>query len=118
MLVNLLASQKGYDVTSKCQSVLTFLTPFRIVSIIHFSLVTTSVADLHHFDANPDPAFHFNEDPDPTTHFFPDLDPPMLQNDPLRLPPSHFDADPDPTSQANPCGSGSGSGTLVTTLDD
>ncbi len=27
--------------------------------------------------------------------FFPDLDP-ILQNDPLRLPPFHFDADPDP----------------------
>jgi len=27
-----------------------------------------SVADLHHFDADPDPdpAFHFNADPDPT----------------------------------------------------
>jgi hypothetical protein len=24
------------------------------------------------------------------------LDPPMLQNDPVRLPPFHFDADPDP----------------------
>jgi hypothetical protein len=28
--------------------------------------------------------------------FPPDLDPPMLQNDPLGLPPFHFDADPDP----------------------
>jgi hypothetical protein len=25
-----------------------------------------------------------------------DLEPPMLQNDPLMLPPFHFDADPDP----------------------
>jgi hypothetical protein len=44
--------------------------------------------------ADPEP------DPDPTTHFSPDLDPPILQNDPLRLPPFHFDAnanaDPDP----------------------
>jgi hypothetical protein len=35
-------------------------------------------------------------DPDLTTHFFPDWDLPMLQNDPLRLPPFHFDADLDP----------------------
>jgi hypothetical protein len=56
--------------------------------------LSPSVADPHHFDADPDPdpAFHFdaNPDPDPTfhsdanpdldpgTHFFPDLDPPML----------------------------------------
>jgi hypothetical protein len=39
-------------------------------------------------------------DPDPpTTHFSLDLDPPILQNDPLRLPPFQFDADPDPASQ-------------------
>ncbi len=57
-----------------------------------------SVADLHHFDTDPDsdPSFQFYPDPDPTTHFPPDLDPPLLQNDHLRLPPFHFDADPDP----------------------
>ncbi len=49
-----------------------------------------SVADPHHDDADPDPAFHFYADLDPTfqfdadpdppnTHFFPDLDRPMLQ---------------------------------------
>ncbi len=66
-----------------------------------------SVADSHHFVLDPDPTFHldagldpdptfqFDADPDPTTHFFPDLYPPMLQNDPLRLPPFHFGADPD-----------------------
>ncbi len=44
--------------------------------------VVTSVADLHHFDADadPDPTFHsdadpdttfqFDADPDPTTHYF------------------------------------------------
>jgi hypothetical protein len=34
---------------------------------------------------------------------FPDLDPPVLQNDPLRLPPFHFDADQDldPTFHCN-----------------
>ncbi len=77
-----------------------------------------NVADPHHFigDPDPDPAFHFDAeqdptfhsdvdpdptfhtdadpDPDPTNHFFPKLDPPMLQNDPLRLPPFRFDADP------------------------
>ncbi len=49
-------------------------------------------------DLDPDPAFLFDTDPDPdpATLFFPDLDPPMLQNDPLRLPPFHFDEDPDP----------------------
>jgi hypothetical protein len=49
-------------------------------------------------DLDPDPAFQFDAEPepDPTTHFSPDLDPPMLQNDPLRLPPFHSDADPDP----------------------
>jgi hypothetical protein len=60
-----------------------------------------SVADPHHVDADPDPAFHFDADPDPdltfhsdanpdpdptfkldpdpTTQFYQDLDPPMLQ---------------------------------------
>ncbi len=47
-----------------------------------------SVADPHHVDADPDPAFHFDTDPDPTCHsdldpepttpFFPDLGLPML----------------------------------------
>ncbi len=55
-----------------------------------------SVADPHHFDPDPDRALLFDADPDPSTQFFPDLDPPMLQNDPVRLPPFHFDADPDP----------------------
>jgi hypothetical protein len=68
------------------------------------SFSSASVADPHHLDADPDPAFHFdrdqdhtfhsyaNQDPDPTfqfdadpdpiTHFFPDLGPPILQRDP------------------------------------
>ncbi len=66
------------------------------------------IADSHHLDADPDPAFHFDADPDPTlqfdanpgpaTHFSPYLDPPMLLKDPLRLrlPPFHFDANPGP----------------------
>ncbi len=55
----------------------------------------------HHFDADPDPTFHSDAVPDPypTTHFFSDLDPPLLQNDPLRLPPCPFDADPDQAFQ-------------------
>ncbi len=67
------------------------------------------------FDADPDPTFQFDPDPGPTTRFPPVLDPPMLKNYPLRLPPFHFDADPDPASQndAEPCGSGSGSATLL-----
>jgi hypothetical protein len=38
---------------------------------------STSVADSHHFDANPDPdpACHFDADPDPTFHFDADPDP-------------------------------------------
>jgi hypothetical protein len=83
------------------------------------AIVLCRVADPHHIDADPDPAFHFDgdqeptfhsdaepypnpafqfdADPDPITHFCPDLDPPILQNSPLRLPPFHFDADPDPS---------------------
>jgi hypothetical protein len=61
-----------------------------------------SVAVPHYFNADPDPTFQFDPDPDPdpTTNFPPDSDPPMLQKDPLRLPPFHFnaDADPDPAS--------------------
>jgi hypothetical protein len=30
--------------------------------------IMTSVADPHHFDADPNPAFHFDADPDPTFH--------------------------------------------------
>ncbi len=78
----------------------------------------SSVADPHNVDADPDPAFHFDadpdqdptlqfDDPDPITHIFPDMDHPMLQNDPLRLPPftlmriqlpkiMQIHADPDP----------------------
>jgi hypothetical protein len=78
---------------------------------------------IHHIDADPDPAFRFDADPDPDPTFpsdadpdpdpnyqfyadtdpdpilpltFPALAPPMLQNDPLRLPPFHFDANPYP----------------------
>jgi hypothetical protein len=41
---------------------------------------TTSVADPHHLDADPDSTFHFDADPDPACH---------------------FDADPDPSLQIN-----------------
>jgi hypothetical protein len=56
-----------------------------------FVILRGSVADPHHVDADPDPAFHFDADPDltflsfadpgpdPTTQFSQDLDPPMLQ---------------------------------------
>ena len=53
--------------------------------LLHY--LQSSVADPYHVDANVDP--------DPTSPFFQVLDP-MLQNDPLRLPPLHFDADLDP----------------------
>jgi hypothetical protein len=35
--------------------------------------VRTSVSNLHHMDADPDPAFHFDADPDPT--FYIEADP-------------------------------------------
>ncbi len=59
---------------------------------VQYTVHRSSVADPHHFDADPDntfhsdadadqdPTFQFDADPDPTTHFFPDLDPPMRQN--------------------------------------
>ncbi len=56
----------------------------------YFLLVRASVADPHHFAADPDHDFHFDADPDhdfqfdadpdPTAYFSPDLDPPMPQN--------------------------------------
>ncbi len=45
-----------------------------------------SVADPHHFDADPDPTFHFDADPDTTFH-----------SDPIPDPTFQFDADPDTT---------------------
>jgi hypothetical protein len=39
--------------------------------------IISTVADLHHSDADPDPACHFYADPDPTFHFDADLDPDM-----------------------------------------
>jgi hypothetical protein len=51
-----------------------------------------SVADPHHFDADPDLAFHFDPDPDPTFH---------------------FDADPDPTLQTKGSTLGEGSNRLI-----
>ncbi len=40
-----------------------------------FEKSTYSVADPHHFDADPDAAFHFDADPDPTFHSDADPDP-------------------------------------------
>jgi hypothetical protein len=50
----------------------------------------SSVADPHHFDADPDPdpTCHFNADPDPAFHFNADPDPTFL-----------FDTDPNPCFQ-------------------
>ena len=33
--------------------------------MVWYGVVCGSVADPHHFDADPDPAFHFDADPDP-----------------------------------------------------
>ncbi len=65
------------------------------------------VADPHHLDADPDPAFHFDvdADPDPTFHSDADADP---------NPAFYFEADPDPDldpasqNDADPYGLGSG----------
>jgi hypothetical protein len=43
------------------------------------------VADPHHFNADPNPAFHLNADPDSAFHLNADPDPAF-----------HFNADPDP----------------------
>ncbi len=40
-----------------------------------FSSFGGRVADPHHFNADPDPAFHFNGDPYPAFHFSADPDP-------------------------------------------
>jgi hypothetical protein len=53
------------------------------------------VADPHHFNADPDPAFHFNADPDPAFHFNVYPDPAFLLDADLD-PALHFNADPDP----------------------
>jgi hypothetical protein len=61
--------------------------------------MSTSVADPHHIDANPDPACHFDADPDPACHFDADPDPAChfdADADPDPDPTFHFDADPDP----------------------
>jgi hypothetical protein len=47
--------------------------------------IFNSVADPHHFDADPDPSFHFAADPNQTFHF--EADPGLT---------FHFDVAPDP----------------------
>jgi hypothetical protein len=37
------------------------------------------IADPHHFNADPDPAFHIDADPDPASHFNEDPNPASLQ---------------------------------------
>jgi hypothetical protein len=48
---------------------------FRCKLLSVLSLSHTMVADPHHFNADPDPAFRFNADPDPAVHFKADPDP-------------------------------------------
>jgi hypothetical protein len=107
-----------------------------------FSAPTTSVADPHHFNADPDPSFRVDVDPDLTCHLNADPDPALnqrsanpntglqtFQGSVLSLLcecpwPSNVDPDPafysnadaDPFSQNNgdPCESGSA--TVCTTL--
>ncbi len=48
--------------------------------------VLARLADPHHFNADPDPAFHFNADSDPAFHSRPNRDPgPHHCNGKLRL---------------------------------
>jgi hypothetical protein len=47
----------------------------RGLPVLLFRTDTDRVADPHHFDADPDPAFHFNANPDPDFHFNADPDP-------------------------------------------
>ncbi len=42
---------------------------------VHYCTREPRVADLHHFNADPDPALYFNADPDPAFHLNADLDP-------------------------------------------
>jgi hypothetical protein len=51
------------------------------------------VADPHHFDADPDPAFYSDADPDPTFHF---------GAEPYPDPTCQLDADPDSTTHFFP----------------
>ncbi len=41
---------------------------------VYYCTLEPRVADLHHFNADPDPASYFNANPDPTFHFNADLD--------------------------------------------
>jgi hypothetical protein len=54
-------------------------------------LAIHSIADSHHFVADPDPACHFDPDPGPACHFAADPDPTF-----------HFDADPDADPDPDP----------------
>jgi hypothetical protein len=36
---------------------------------------SSTVADPHHLDADPDPNYHFDANPDPTYHLYADPDP-------------------------------------------
>ncbi len=69
------------------------------ITLMRIRILITRPYPNFHSGAETDPTFQFeaDTDPDPTTHFSLDLDPPMLQSDPLRLPPFHFDADSDPS---------------------
>jgi hypothetical protein len=46
-----------------------------IAKLRHAQIFYGSVADLHQFDANPDPSFHLNAVPDPAFQFKADSDP-------------------------------------------
>ncbi len=82
---------------------------------MHVSVLRETLTDLHHFYADPDPAFHLKTDPDPAPHLSGicdhwSTDPPQLHVEPLRLLFNFdFNADPDPAfypnadSDSQPC---------------
>ncbi len=51
----------------------------------YHTLANSRVADPHHINADPNPAFHDKSDPDPAVHYKSDPDPAV-----------HFNADTDP----------------------
>ncbi len=80
----------------------------------------TTVADPHHFNADPDPGFPFNADPAFQLNTYLDLallglhcERPRLYFEPLKLLNCDLNVDPDPASKID-CGSGSATLGVVT----
>ncbi len=72
--------KKITDLKRKNKDIYYFRTSQTLCTYWHYATHEASVADPHHFDADPDPAWHFDTDPNPDPTF-------------------HFNADPDPSLQ-------------------